>query len=100
MRSGRVGAALAIALFMVMAGLVSASSASASEYGCGGAHNEAELRAQNLELCRMTFIIDPGAGNMVSRSALLANAGMYDRLGFDRNFLLWAGERIIPGIHR
>jgi hypothetical protein len=64
--------------------------AAADHGGCGFAHDEPGLIAQNNPLCRRTFIIDPGAGNLVGRQALLASAGLYERFGYTRNFLSWA----------
>ena len=58
--------------------------------GCGGAATEAELIAQNNAGCRATFVIDPGANNLVSRETLLANEAFYGRHGYTRNFLTWA----------
>lgn len=80
-----------------MTGLVMAPPALATHDGCGGATNEAELLAQNDWSCRITFIIDPGQGKFLTRGQLLANASMYQQLGYDRNFLHWSGERVISG---
>lgn len=69
--------------------------AAADHGGCGGSHNEAELIAQNNAGCRATFVIDPGAGNVVSRELLLANLGLYERYGYTRNFMSWAPKRVV-----
>jgi hypothetical protein len=97
MRFRRLGATLVAVLALFGISLLAAPAASANHDGCGGAHDEQGLLAQNLGICRMTFIFDPGVGNFVSRQQLVDNAGMYDRLGYDRNFLYWAGERVVSG---
>lgn len=97
MRLPRILTTLVGALALIAAMLAFAPAASADHRGCGGARSEAELLWQNDPGCRLTFVIDPGVGQFVSRVTLLQNADMYRQLGYDRNFLLWAAERRIPG---
>ena len=97
MRFRRLGTTLFAVLALLGISVLAAPAASANHDGCGGAHDEAALLAQNLDICRMTFILDPGQGKFATRQQLVDNAGMYDRLGYDRNFLYWAGERVVSG---
>jgi hypothetical protein len=97
MRARRLGTVVVAVLALLGISLIGAPAASANHDGCGGAHDEQALLAQNLGICRMTFVIDPGVGRFVTRQQLVDDAAMYDRLGYDRNFLYWSGERVISG---
>ncbi|HET9060632.1 MAG TPA: PKD domain-containing protein [Acidimicrobiales bacterium] len=57
--------------------------------------NDTNVTGQGLD--RETFVIDPGAGNFLSRDEVLANAGIYEAQGFGQQFLWYAPmTRVTP----
>jgi len=53
---------------------------------------QAELANDPQPECRGTFVFDPGLGNYMSRSQLLANASYFVSQGWSMNFLWYAPE--------
>ncbi len=83
----RAASALALALTVALIGAGSAQAALFDDqYG---------LRDTMSSSIRGTFVVDPNAGQWLSRAQLLARATFYDGRGFDRDFLTWAPERTI-----
>ena len=82
---------LGIALVAIsMLALVTTGVAQAATFA-----NERELRDSTSAGVRSTFVVDPGAGQWLSRAQLLAEAEFYRQRGFDRDFLTWAPESSI-----
>ncbi|MBV9820677.1 MAG: hypothetical protein JO144_00415, partial [Actinobacteria bacterium] len=90
--------ALAVTAVLACAALLPTGAASARSNIChdalgfGAWTSEQDMTDAYGGYCRSTFVNDPGVGNLLTRQGLLAAAGMYDRLGFSRQWLWYAPE--------
>jgi hypothetical protein len=84
----------------IPAAVVTSVPASATPICSNGAgltwQNDQDLVNDTNPDCRITYVIDPGAGSFVSRDQLIAARGLYHSLGFSDNFLWYAPEDTVP----
>lgn len=74
----------------VVVGALTAPPAGATGNRCGWT-TQSQM-ADSVAPCRSGFVLDPGAGNLMSRSQLIDAAGLYEAEGFTPNFLWYAPD--------